>query len=259
MTSHHLNSPSRVVFLTGAGLSADSGVPTFRGEEGFYNGVRAEELLSYRTMKRSPEDVQRFIDNMRAKMSGIEPNEAHRMIARLGNEFGDRVTHFSQNIDPLVEMAGYSGTVHLHGFITRMRSIGNSKVTEDIGFTRYWEGDPSEAPPRGFQFRCPKSGSLMRPDVVLFDEIGPEYLKLYSVAKRLRAQDTFIVIGTQGNIYPIREAIKTALNSPAIAILNNLHDSSDIEENNFDHVFMDRAVDAVSDIEAIVRGRLQEG
>lgn len=256
MTSHHLSSPSRVVFLTGAGLSADSGVPTFRGEEGFYKGVRAEELLSYRTMKRSPEDVQKFIDNMRAKMSGIEPNEAHRMIARLGKEFGDRVVHFSQNIDPLVEMAGYSGTVHLHGFITRMRSIGNSKVTEDIGFKRYWEGEASEAPTRGFRFRCPKTGSLMRPDVVLFDEMGPDYPKLYSTVKRLRDRDIFVVIGTQGNIYPIREAIKIALRSPVTSILNNLHISSDIQDDRFDRVFLERAVDVESEIETIVRERL---
>ncbi|WP_315920819.1 SIR2 family NAD-dependent protein deacylase [Mesorhizobium sp. SP-1A] len=238
-------------------MSADSGVPTFRGEEGFYNGLRAEELLSFRTMRRSPEVIQRFIDNMRAKMGGAKPNAAHMMIARLGNKFGGRVVHFTQNIDPLVELAGYDGSVHLHGFVTRMRSIGNSKVTEDVGFTRYWEGDPSEAPPRGFKFRCPKTGSLMRPDVVLFDEMGLDYPKLYSAAKRLRAQDTFVVIGTQGNIYPIREAINIALKSSAKTVLNNLHSSSDIEEILFDHVFMERAVDVASDIEALVRERLQ--
>ena len=257
MSSKHFNSPPRVIFLTGAGLSADSGVPTFRGEEGFYNGLRAEELLSFRTMRRSPEVIQRFIDNMRAKMGGAKPNAAHMMIAHLGNEFGDRVVHFTQNIDPLVELAGYNGTVHLHGFVTRMRPIGNSKVTEDIGFTRYWEGDPSEAPARGFKFRCPKTGSLMRPDVVLFDEMGPDYPKLYSAAKRLRTQDTFVVIGTQGNIYPIREAINIALKMPVTTVLNNLHSSSDIEEDRFDHVFKERAADVASDIEALVRERLQ--
>jgi NAD-dependent SIR2 family protein deacetylase len=99
---------------------------------------------------------------------------------------------------------------------------------------------------------------MMRPDVVLFDEMGPDYPKLYSAVKRLRTQDTFIVIGTQGNIYPIREAIRMALKSPAITILNNLHESSDIEESSFDHVYMDRAVAVANDIEAIVRGRLQD-
>lgn len=257
MSSKHLSLPPRVVFLTGAGLSADSGVPTFRGEEGFYNGIRAEDLLSFHMMRRSPEVVQRFMDNMRAKMGGAKPNAAHMMIARLGNEFGDRVVHFTQNIDPLVELAGYDGSVHLHGFVARMRSIGNSKITEDIGFTRYWDGDPSEAPARGFKFRCPKTGSLMRPDVVLFDEMGPDYPKLYSAAKRLRAQDTFVVIGTQGNIYPIRETMNIALKSPAQTILNNLHSSSDIEENLFDHVFMERAVEAASEIETLVRERIQ--
>ena len=259
MSSKHFHSSSRVIFLTGAGLSADSGVPTFRGEDGFYNGIRAEDLLSFRTMRQSPEIIQRFMDNMRAKMGDAKPNEAHKMIARLGNEFGDRVVHFTQNLDPLVEMAGYDGSVHLHGFVTRMRSIGNSKVTEDIGFTRYWDGDPSEAPPRGFKFRCPKTGSMMRPDVVLFDEMGHDYPKLCGAAKRLRAQDTFVVIGTQGNIYPIRESINIALKSPAQTILNNLHSSSDIEEDRFNHVFMERTADVASDIEAIVRERLQAG
>lgn len=255
MSSKHFSSSSRVVFLTGAGLSADSGIPTFRGESGFYNGIRAEELLSYSTMKRSPEVIQKFTDNMRMKMRDAQPNKAHEMIARLGNEFGDRVVHLTQNIDPVLEMAGYADTVHLHGFITRMRSIGNSKVVEEIGFTRYWEGDPSEAPARGFQFRCPKTGSFMRPDVVLFGEMAPEYAKLHGAMRRLRRQDTLVVIGTQGNVLPVQHY---AAMTPAAKVLNNLHSSPDISEELFDHVFMDRAAVVADDIEYVVRQRLEQ-
>lgn len=243
----------RVVFLTGAGLSADSGVQTFRGEGGYYDGISARELLSWMNLMQSPQVVHAFLDEMRINMRDAQPNEAHKMIARLGNEFGDRVVHLTQNIDPLVEMAGYADTVHLHGFITRLRSIRDSEVTEDIGFTRYWDGDPSDAPPRGFKFRCLKTGGIMRPDVVLFGEMAPEYVKMDSAMRTLRPQDTLVVIGTQGNVLPVE---KFASQTSSMTVLNNLHSSPDIRVSFFDHVFMDPAAHVAGEIEKLVRNCL---
>lgn len=241
------------VFLTGAGLSADSGIRTYRGDGGYYEGVRAEDLMSARTFRNDPERVHRFCDDRRVELAGVEPNEAHRMIARLAADYPGRVVHLTQNIDPLSELCGHGGTVHLHGFLTRMRSIGNSHVTCDVGYARYWDGDPASAPEQGFRFRCPKSNSLFRPDVILFDEMAPEYAKLWKAIKALRRDDVFVVIGTQGNVLPVS---RMAAEAPCLAVLNNLHPSPDIEESVFGKVLSARATEAAGEVEEIVRGRL---
>lgn len=142
----HSRHAPRAVFITGAGLSADSGMRTFRGDDGYYKGIRAEELMSARTLKDRPEAIHRFCDDRRSELGRFQPNAAHWTIARLAADYGNRVVHLSQNIDNLMEACGgHSSTVHLHGFLTRMRSVGNSRVLEDIGFARYWDGEPHEA------------------------------------------------------------------------------------------------------------------
>jgi len=246
----------RAVFLTGAGLSADSGIRTYRGADGYYSGMRAEDLMSARTMKDSPERVHRFCDDRRREMRDYRPNAAHRAIARLTADYGERVVHLTQNIDCMMEACdGHASTVHLHGFLTRMRSIGNSHVLEDIGFTRYWDGLPEEAPARGFRFRCPKSNSLFRPDVVLFGEMAPAYSKLWKAVKGLRRQDVLVVIGTQGVVLPVNQF---ASGASCFKILNNLDPGPDIDGDLFDSVLYERAADAAEEIEGVVRSRLGE-
>lgn len=238
----------KVVFLTGAGLSADSGLKTYRGDDGVYNGVRVEKLISAYAMKNTPDVVQQFNDDQRVSLKGVKPNKAHGLISSLSREFGDRVIHFTQNVDGLSPEA-----IELHGRQTRLRSIGNSHVTVDIGPTRYWGGDAADECPGGFRFRCPKTNSHFRPDVVLFDEVAPNYAKLWKTMSSLRRHDLFVVIGTMGNVLPVSEMAKRA---PCKTILNNLHKSDDIDESDFDVVLLDRAVVAADEIEAIIREHL---
>lgn len=251
--SDRSNRPPRAVFLTGAGLSAESGIPTFRGDGGLYKGMRAEEVLSAEMMRRSPVFIHRFMDDRRVALRDAEPNEAHRVLSRLASDFGGRVSILTQNIDDMFERAGLTTAVHLHGFLTRMRSVGNSKVTEDIGHRRYWDGDPSVAPERGFQFRCPKSNSRFRPDVVLFDELAPEYARLYREMRNLGREDVLVVIGTQGSVLPVS---RFAAKAPCLTILNNIHASEDIDEADFEVILRERATASVGRIEEMVRSRL---
>lgn len=244
---------NRVVFLTGAGLSADSGVPTFRGKGGFYRGHIVEDVVSRQGFKDSPSLVHTFCDERRTALADVEPNSAHHMISRIAADYGERAVVMTQNIDDLLERAGCETTTHLHGYLTRMRSIGNSKVIREIGHKRYWSGNDAEAPEGGFKFRCPKSKSLFRPDVVLFGELAPEYAKMYRTMKRLQPDDLLIVIGTLGNVLPVADFAERA---PCRTILNNLEPSEHIPEGSFDDVFYDRASNMAEELEKVVRATL---
>nr|WP_250807224.1 Sir2 family NAD-dependent protein deacetylase [Neorhizobium tomejilense] len=253
------------VIISGAGLSADSGVPTFFGANGSYGRfANPEDVVSSGTLKKDPELLHRFVDDMRVALGNAEPNEAHRMIARLAGDYSAAFEHITQNIDDLVERAGFHGSIHLHGFLTRMRQLLNPAVTEDIGYSRYWDGDPSLAPPRGFQFRSPdRHKSRYRPDVVLFGEPAPEYAALFTRLDingtkhpdALGPDDLVVVIGTRGAVIPIQPFLSLRR---CKSVLVNLHYHEEIMEDLFDTVIHDRASEAAPVIEQMVRSHLGE-
>ena len=174
----------RVVFFSGSGLSADSGIPTFRGRAGLYADIDPVELLSDRTLRRDPGLVHEFLDGFRESLKGYVPNPAHAMIRRWQQRHADTVV-ITMNIDDMLERAGCVDVVHLHGEVRGLTSVGNPAVQVDIGYHRYWSGDAGREPSAaikvgdrhydvsGYQFRCPVSQSLFRPDVVLFGELAP--------------------------------------------------------------------------------------
>lgn len=236
----------RLFVFSGAGLSADSGVPTFFGASGAYAGFdRPEELVSSRTMRERPEVIQRFCDDLRSGLARAAPNDAHLRLADLARQLGERFLHVTQNIDDMMERAGHEGTLHVHGYLPRMRSIGNTKVVEEIGHARYWDGDPTLAPERGFQFRCPKSNSRYRPDVVLFGEPAPLYGRLYKEIARLGEEDLAIVVGTRGEVVAIGDLLKR---QPCRKVLVDPNPSEFIDERDFDILLRKGAAEAADDI-----------
>lgn len=242
----------RVVFLTGAGLSADSGIPTYRGDGGLYAGMRAEELMTPANLKRDPASVHAFCDDRRGALADVEPNAAHMMIADLAGRYGDRLTHITQNVDDLVERAGYHGSIHVHGNLTSMRSLAEPELRQDIGYKRYWSGRPDEAPLRGFQFRD-ETGSLFRPDVVLFGEQTKLYHRMFLVMGALHPDDLLVVIGTSGKIVPVN---RWTANADCRKVLNNLEPSNNIDESRFDENLMMPADEAAGRIHEIVTAHL---
>lgn len=239
----------KIVILSGAGLSADSGIKTYRGEGGQYDGFRTEQIMNHGTLIKTPKVIHRFCDDRRVELGKAEPNAAHHMIKGLADKYGNQVIHLTQNIDDLMERAGHERTYHLHGELRVMRSPKANKVQVDIGFTRYWDGDTAHMSEFGFQFRCPMTGYLLRPAVVLFKEPAPLYLTLRQVFRNLRRDDIVIVIGTQGSVVNVNDLISGA---PCKAILNNLHDSDDIEHKMFDQYLKMTAVEAAPLIEETV-------
>ncbi len=225
----------RVVVLSGSGLSADSGLPTFRGAGGLYEGMPAEELLSAATYARDPEAVEGWLDALRAAGDGARPNAAHLGLAAYQARHPDTLL-LTQNVDTLLERAGAGDVVHLHGRLDRLRCLGHAH-TLPLG-----AGGRSGAPAR-----CPRCGSRLRSDVVLFGEAAPGYGALWSALRRARPADALVVVGTQGGVLPVDDMVRAF---PGRTLLNNLHESPWLRPEQFTAVVVGRAAAAIEEIVA---------
>lgn len=178
---------AKVVVLTGAGISAESGLATFRGPDGLWEGHRLEDVATPEGFHADPHLVQRFYDERRASLATVEPNAAHRALARLEQELGDDLLLVTQNIDDLHERAGSRRVLHMHGRLKAARCT-------ECGRTTRWETTLVDEPPCPF---C--SRRALRPDVVWFGEVP---YGLDEVDLTLRRAGVFVSIGTSGNVYP---------------------------------------------------------
>jgi NAD-dependent deacetylase len=182
----------KVVVLTGAGISAESGIPTFRGKDGLWNRFRPEELATPSAFERDPVTVWKWYDWRRQLIKKAEPNEGHRIIARMEREFDD-FHLITQNVDGLHQRAGSQRVIELHGNIWKLRcnSCGFEKVD--------MRAPLPEIPPR-----CEKCGGMFRPGVVWFGEPLPrEALEL--ALSLSESADIFLVVGTSAQVYPAAE------------------------------------------------------
>ncbi len=176
----------RIVALTGAGISAESGIPTFRGTGGLWEGYPVEEVATVEGFDRNPELVWRFYNERRINIARAKPNEAHKVLAKLENLYDFWV--ITQNIDGLHSRAGSKNVVELHGNIWRVKCI-------ECGI-KYYNYD---APLREIPPRCKKCGGLLRPDVVWFGEPVYDVDRAYKLAESC---DVMLVIGTSAQVYP---------------------------------------------------------
>ena len=175
----------KLVILTGAGMSAESGIKTFRGSGGLWEEYRVEEVASIEGWYRNPELVQKFYNERRRQLENAVPNTGHTGLASLEKDFDVQI--ITQNVDDLHERAGSTKVLHLHGLLTQARSSKNPGMVTDIGY-------------RAIQTRERASdGSPLRPNIVWFGEAVPAM----ETAADLAAQaDIFAVIGTSLNVYP---------------------------------------------------------
>lgn len=177
----------RVVVLTGAGISAESGLATFRDAGGLWEGHEVEAVATPEGFARDPDTVLRFYDERRRAAASAEPNAAHRALARLEHAIGDDLLVVTQNVDALHERAGTRRLVHMHGELDRARCTA-------CGSRPAWTGDLLDAP------ACPACGErMLRPDVVWFGELPYD---LDVIQDAVVACDVFVSIGTSGAVYP---------------------------------------------------------
>lgn len=177
-----------IVILTGAGISAESGIPTFRGADGLWEGHRVEDVATPEAYARDPELVHHFYNMRRAALGTVEPNPAHTALARLEQAFDGRFLIITQNVDDLHERAGSKNVLHMHGELRKAWCLGCDNRTA-------WLEDMTE------ESRCPhcsREGRL-RPDIVWFGEMPYE---MDRIDKALSGCDLFVSIGTSGNVYP---------------------------------------------------------
>ena len=183
-----LKHASSVVVLTGAGISKESGLPTFRGKDGIWNDYKAEELATPQSLQKNPELFWQFYTWRIQKVKEAKPNLGHYAIVDMERLFSDFVL-ITQNVDNLHSVAGNPKIVELHGNIMNSRCTKCEHVIHDAA------GQTDEPP------RCPKCGSLMRPDVVLFGEnLKPGNLRKAQEASS--SCEVFFSIGTSGLVEP---------------------------------------------------------
>jgi NAD-dependent deacetylase len=185
----------KLVILTGAGISAESGLKTFRDSDGLWEGYNVYEVATPRGFKANPALVLEFYNERRKDVAKAQPNAAHMGLAALEKHFD--VTIITQNIDDLHERGGSTNILHLHGEIFKMRSVANSTKTYDI------KGDINVGD-------LAEDGSQLRPFIVWFEEEVP----MIEVAAAVVAEaDIFVVIGTSLQVYPAASLIDIAKRS----------------------------------------------
>ena len=200
-----------IVILTGAGISAESGLATFRGPDGLWEGHRVEDVATPEAFARDPVLVQAFYDARRARLKEVEPNAAHRALAKLDAEWPGDLLIVTQNVDDLHERAGARRVLHMHG------ELGSAWCLACDARTPWAKtlGDHPACP------ACGVSGQL-RPDIVWFGEMPYE---MDRIDRALMVADLFVSIGTSGAVYPAAGFVQTARYCGAQTLEMNLDPS----------------------------------
>ncbi|WP_419769528.1 MAG: SIR2 family NAD-dependent protein deacylase [Candidatus Marinarcus sp.] len=221
----------KVIILSGAGLSASSGIATFRDKEGLWENHNIEEICTFGCLDWNYEATTEFYNKRREDIKEKHPNVAHKTIAKLKALYPDNIEVITQNVDDLLERASCSGVLHLHGYLKELRCM----QCEDIINIDYALQDKSNS-------TCCKCGGKMRPNIVFFGEAAPMYEKMYHA---LESCGLLVVIGTSG--YVIDVSFLTQYSDKAI--LNNLEKSDAIIEACFEKIYYEDATTAIVKIE----------
>ena len=226
---------AKVVIFSGAGISAESGISTFRDSGGLWGEHDVSVVCNYDSLDKNEALTIEFYDKRRAELEFKEPNYAHRVIANLKKRYKSDIAVITQNVDNLFEKAGLEqkSVIHLHGFMTQVRCQNRKcSVIYNIGYKNQNDFNGG---------LCPTCSSKLRPDIVFFGEAAPMYEELN---RQIQDCEFFIVIGTSGNVI----GVNTIAQFVDRSILNNYEPSSAINDAYFSKVLYKKATEAIDDI-----------
>ncbi len=204
-----------IVVLTGAGISAESGIPTFRASDGLWENHPVEEVATPEGFARNPALVHEFYNARRAKALSVEPNPAHIALAEFEARHDGDFLLVTQNVDDLHERAGSKNLIHMHGELLSMKCQACEQNWREQGATA-----PNDA--------CPHCGAkATRPDIVWFGEMPYEMERIWEA---LTEADLFVSIGTSGNVYPAAGFAQTAKRAGAECVEINLEPSQNARD-----------------------------
>ncbi len=224
---------SQILILSGAGISAESGISTFRDSDGLWEKHRIEDVCSAGCLDTNGEATRKFYDARRADIQEKTPNYAHKVIVELKQKYPNDIAVLTQNVDDLFEKAGIKSDeiVHLHGFLKELKCRACDEVF-DIGYMSQDEC---------FNTQCPSCGGELRPNIVFFGEAAPKYQIL---TQELNSCSLIVIIGTSGNVLDVTYFAQLTDKS----ILNNLEPSDAIDDRYFTKVYYAKATDAIAEI-----------
>ena len=194
----------KIVILSGAGLSAESGIETFRAKDGLWANHSVDDVATMAGFTANPTLVHNFYNARRRQLKTVKPNAAHYALAKLETMPDIELLHVTQNIDDLCERAGEQKLIHLHGELLKCRCLMCAEVID-------WQRDAS------IDISCPKCGfnsewGAIRPHVVWFGEMP---LQMNTIETALKSCDLFVAIGTSGKVYPAANFVQLAQNGQA--------------------------------------------
>ena len=219
---------AKVVIFSGAGISAESGISTFRDSGGLWDEYDIKEICYAGCLEWNYDKTIEFYDKRRSELKEKHPNDAHKKICALANKYPNEIAIITQNVDDMFERAGCQKTIHLHGFLPEVRCMQCGKI-KNIGYEKL----------ALLNKRC-SCGGKFRPNIVFFAEAAPMYAVL---EKELQDCEMVVVIGTSGNVIGVN-----AMAAYRKAILNNLEPSAMIEEELFDTILYKKATEAIDEI-----------
>lgn len=205
----------KVVVLTGAGISAESGIRTFRATDGLWEEHRIEDVATPEGFERDPDLVHRFYSERRLQLEGVSPNRAHIALAEAAKRPELELYLVTQNVDDLHERAGHERVVHMHGELTKMRCLSTGRVEDFTGTSS-----------RASACKCCALPGNLRPHIVWFGEM-PFFME--NIHRALEQADLFVSIGTSGSVYPAAGFVRLAKRAGAHTVLLNLEPSAGAE------------------------------
>ena len=230
--------PERIVVLTGAGISAESGLATFRGSDGLWEGHRIEDVATPAAWWQDAETVWRFYTLRRRALLDVEPNAAHHALVRLERE-GPEVLLITQNVDDLHQRAGSVSLLPMHGQLRMLRCEQSGQTEERMAET---DLDPDSF----VECRCCVAPSRLRPDIVWFGEIPLGMDRISTAIDALRPGDLCLVVGTSGHVHPAAGIASSARRAGARTVLVNLEAPLNVED--FDEVHLAPAGQVLPDL-----------